>query len=108
MSPIAATPPDPVAIVPSEGDPDARRALAPQHAPRPRSFAAVIGLWPSAAELAAVLDVEAVTVCAWCRRGIPARYWAAVAHDARLINRPVDERLFAEFGSLRRFRNDLG
>ena len=108
MSPIAATLSDPVAIVPSEGDPDARRAHSPQQSPRPRSFAAVIGLWPSAAELAAVLDVEAVTVRAWRRRGIPARYWAAVAHAARLSNRAVDERLLAELGSLRRFRNDLG
>jgi hypothetical protein len=40
----------------------------------PASFAEVINLWPSATELAAVLDVEAVTVRAWRRRGIPARY----------------------------------
>jgi len=108
MSPIAPMPSDPIATIPSEAGADARRAPAPQHAPRPRSFAAVIGLWSSAAEMAAVLDVEAVTVRAWRRRGIPARYWAAVAHAARLSNRPVDERLLAELGSIRRFRNDLG
>ena len=98
MSPNQSTQPDLVATVPSGTGLDARRVHTPQPSPRPRSFAAVIGLWPSAAELAAVLDVEAVTVRAWRRRGIPARYWAAVAHAARLSNRPVDERLLAELG----------
>jgi hypothetical protein len=106
MSPNQASQPDPVATVPFGTGLDARRVHTPQLPPSPRSFAAVISLWPSAAELAAVLDVEAVTVRAWRRRGIPARYWAAVAHAARLSNRPVDERLLAELGSLRRFRND--
>lgn len=68
----------------------------------PRSFAEVIALWPSAAELAAVLDVEAVTVRAWRRRGIPARYWSVVAEAARVTSRPVDERLLAEIASVRR------
>ncbi len=79
---------------------------APRPPVVPTSFAGVIGLWPSAAELAEVLDVEAVTVRAWRRRGIPARYWSGVALAARLSNRPVDERLLAELGSLRRFRGD--
>lgn len=52
-----------------------------------------------------MLDVEAVTVRAWRKRGIPARYWAAVALAARLSNRPVDERLLAELGALRRHRH---
>ena len=108
MSPNHSSQPDPVAPVPFGTGIDGRRAHAPLPSPLPASFAAVIGLWPSAAELAAVLDVEAVTVRAWRRRGIPARYWAAVAHAARLSNRPVDERLLAELGSIRRFRNDLG
>jgi hypothetical protein len=68
----------------------------------PRSFAAVINLWPSASELAAILDVESVTVRAWRRRGIPARYWAAVAAAARFSGRPVDERLLAELGAIRK------
>lgn len=68
----------------------------------PRSFAAVINLWPSASELAAILDVESVTVRAWRRRGIPARYWAAVAAAARFTGRPVDEQLLAELGSIRK------
>ena len=68
----------------------------------PRSFAEVIALWPSAAELAAVLDVEAVTVRAWRRRGIPARYWSVVAEAAPVTSRPVDERLLAEIASVRR------
>ena len=76
------------------------RSVAP-----PGSFAEVIALWPSANDLAAVLDVEAVTVRAWRRRGIPARYWSAVALAARVTNRPVDERLLAELGSLRRHRH---
>ena len=71
----------------------------------PTSFAGVIALWPSAADLAATLDVEAVTVRAWRRRGIPARYWSAVAAAARLANRPVDERLLADLGALKRHRN---
>lgn len=75
----------------------ARPAVSP-----PRSFAAVINLWPSASALAAVLDVEAVTVRAWRRRGIPARYWAAVAAAARFTGRPVDERLLAELGAIRK------
>lgn len=71
----------------------------------PTTFAEVIALWPSATDLAAILDVEAVTVRAWRRRGIPARYWSAVALAARVSSRPVDERLLAELGSLRRFRH---
>ncbi len=65
----------------------------------------MINLWPSAGDLAAVLDVEAVTVRAWRRRGIPARYWAAVAAAARVTSRPVDERLLAELGSVRKGRS---
>jgi len=79
---------------------DARHRIAPVIPPR--SFAEVIALWPSAAELAAVLDVEAVTVRAWRRRGIPARYWSVVAEAARVTSRPVDERLLAEIASVRR------
>jgi hypothetical protein len=79
---------------------DARHRIAP--VVPPRSFAEVIALWPSAAELAAVLDVEAVTVRAWRRRGIPARYWSVVAEAARVTSRPVDERLLAEIASVRR------
>ncbi|MBW6398895.1 hypothetical protein KPL78_13610 [Roseomonas sp. HJA6] len=52
-----------------------------------------------------MLDVEAVTVRAWRRRGIPARYWAAVAEAARFSGRPIDERLLAELGALRRYRH---
>ena len=70
----------------------------------PTSFAEVINLWSSANELAVVLDVEAVTVRAWRRRGIPARYWSAVAQAARVTSRPVDERLLAELASVRRAR----
>lgn len=81
------------------------RRAAPRPVPPPASFAEVIALWPSANDLAAVLDVEAVTVRAWRKRGIPARYWAAVALAARVTNRPVDERLLAELGSLRRHRH---
>ncbi len=80
---------------------DARHRIATPVVP-PRSFAEVIALWPSAAELAAVLDVEAVTVRAWRRRGIPARYWSVVAEAARVTSRPVDERLLAEIASIRR------
>lgn len=83
-------PPDPSA-------PARRPAVFP-----PRSFAEVINLWPSANELAVVLDVEAVTVRAWRRRGIPARYWSAVAQAARVTSRPVDERLLAELAAVRR------
>ena len=70
--------------------------------PPPTSFAEVINLWSSANELAVVLDVEAVTVRAWRRRGIPARYWSAVAQAARVTSRPVDERLLAELAAVRR------
>ncbi|MCA3314269.1 MAG: hypothetical protein ING06_14505 [Roseomonas sp.] len=42
----------------------------------PRDFAEVINLWRSATELAIALDVEAVTVRAWRRRGIPAHQHA--------------------------------
>ncbi len=70
----------------------------------PRDFAGVINLWNSATELAAALDVEAVTVRAWRRRGIPAHYWAQVAEAARMSGKPVDERLLTELGSLRRQR----
>jgi hypothetical protein len=82
------------------GFPGPRRPAAP-----PASFAEVIALWPSARDLASILDVEAVTVRAWRRRGIPARYWAAVARAARVTDRPVDERLLAELGSLRRHQH---
>jgi hypothetical protein len=68
----------------------------------PTSFAEVIGLWPSATDLAETLDVEAVTVRAWRRRGIPAHYWSAVAMAARVTGRPVDERLLADLASKRR------
>lgn len=85
-------PPDPPA-------PPRRPAASP-----PRSFAEVINLWSCAGELAAILDVEAVTVRAWRRRGIPARYWAAVAAAARFTGRPVDERLLAELGAIRKSR----
>lgn len=71
----------------------------------PRSFAEVINLWPSASDLAVVLDVEAVTVRAWRRRGIPARYWAAVAAAARFTGKPVDERLLAGLAAIRRGRH---
>ena len=81
------------------------RALARRPATLPpTSFAEVINLWSSANELAVVLDVEAVTVRAWRRRGIPARYWSAVAQAARVTSRPVDERLLAELASVRRAR----
>jgi len=80
------------------------RATAPRSAAPPASFAEVINLWPSAGDLAATLDVESVTVRAWRRRGIPARYWAAVAAAARVTGRPVDERLLAELGSVRKGR----
>lgn len=82
-----------------------RRASPSSPPSPPRSFAEVISLWPSASDLAAVLDVEAVTVRAWRRRGIPARYWAAVAEAARFSGRPIDERLLAELGALRRYRH---
>lgn len=84
--------------------PDAPLTARRSAAPPPRSFAEVINLWPSAGELAAVLDVEAVTVRAWRRRGIPAGYWSAVASAARVTGRPVDERLLAELASLRKGR----
>ena len=90
---------------PSRSHPKRRSTGLSRPVTPPTSFAAVIGLWPSAAELAEVLDVEPVTVRAWRRRGIPARYWSAVALAARLSNRPVDERLLAELGSLRSHRH---
>lgn len=75
------------------------------HAPQmPRDFAEVINLWRSATELAIALDVEAVTVRAWRRRGIPARHWAGVAAAARMTGKPVDERLLTELGSIGRAR----
>jgi hypothetical protein len=70
----------------------------------PRDFAEVINLWRSATELALALDVEAVTVRAWRRRGIPARHWAGVAAAARMSGKPVDERLLTELGSIDRTR----
>ena len=85
---------------PVEPPAPARRATTPP----PSSFADVINLWPSANDLAVVLDVEAVTVRAWRRRGIPARYWSAVAQAARVTGRPVDERLLAELASVRKAR----
>lgn len=81
------------------------RATTQRHAAPPASFAEVINLWPTAGDLAATLDVEAVTVRAWRRRGIPARYWAAVAAAARFSGRPIDERLLAELGSVRKGRS---
>lgn len=86
--------------------PTTRAGADPRHrdpAPAlpPRSFAEVIALWPSASALAALLDVEAVTVRAWRRRGIPARYWSHVARAARGTGRPVDERRLAEIASVR-------
>lgn len=85
---------------PAEPRAPARRPATPP----PTNFAEVINLWSSANELAVVLDVEAVTVRAWRRRGIPARYWSAVAQAARVTSRPVDERLLAELASVRRAR----
>jgi hypothetical protein len=90
-----------LAIAPQAADALARR----QPISPPRSFAEVINLWPCASDLAAVLDVEAVTVRAWRRRGIPARYWAAVAAAARFTGKPVDERLLAELDAIRRGRH---
>jgi hypothetical protein len=47
------------------------------------SFAAIIELWPSAAELSRDLTyVKEVTVRAWKVRGIPAEYWAEIATAA--------------------------
>lgn len=89
---------------PSPQPPDTPQPARRPAASPPRSFAEVINLWPCASELAAILDVEAVTVRAWRRRGIPARYWAAVAAAARFTGRPVDERLLAELGSIRKGR----
>jgi len=82
-----------------------RQPLPRPHAPQmPRDFAEVINLWRSATELAVALDVEAVTVRAWRRRGIPARHWAGVAAAARMTGKPVDERLLTELGSIGRTR----
>lgn len=81
------------------------RAADSQGVVPPASFAEVIGLWHGATELAQVLDVEPVTVRAWRKRGIPARYWSAVAQAARVTGRPVDERLLAELASIRRGRS---
>lgn len=82
--------------------------MRPRATLAPRDFAEVINLWQSATELAAVLDVEAVTVRAWRRRGIPARYWADVAKAARVTGKPVDERLLIDLGSIRRGRAHHG
>ena len=82
-----------------------RQPLPRPHTPQmPRDFAEVINLWRSATELAIALDVEAVTVRAWRRRGIPARHWAGVAAAARMTGKPVDERLLTELGSIGRAR----
>lgn len=82
-----------------------RQPLTRPHTPQmPRDFAEVINLWRSATELAIALDVEAVTVRAWRRRGIPARHWAGVAAAARMTGKPVDERLLTELGSIGRAR----
>ena len=89
---------------PSPHQPDPPASARRPAASPPRSFAEVINLWSCAGELAAILDVEAVTVRAWRRRGIPARYWAAVAAAARFTGRPVDERLLAELGAIRKGR----
>lgn len=89
-------------IAPRRRPPQAPSPALAHALPPPRSFTDVIALWGSAAELAALLDVEAVTVRAWRRRGIPARYWAAVAEAARFSGRPVDERLLASLGSIRK------
>lgn len=98
---LARMQPSPARKPTSDPEPPAARRSARS---TPASFAEVINLWPSATELAAVLDVEAVTVRAWRRRGIPARYWSAVAEAARVSGRPVDERLLAELASIRRAR----
>lgn len=95
--------------MPARISPQTKTAEPLAHARRPATmppanFAEVINLWPSASDLAAVLDVEAVTVRAWRRRGIPAGYWSAVAQAARVTGRPVDERLLAELASVRRAR----
>ena len=95
----------PARITPPHTPQDAPTPARRSAASPPHSFADVINLWPSAGELAAVLDVEAVTVPAWRRRGIPAGYWSAVASAARVTGRPVDERLLAEFASLRKGRS---
>lgn len=89
---------------PSPHQPDPPAPARRPAASPPRSFAEVINLWSCASDLAAILDVEAVTVRAWRRRGIPARYWAAVAAAARFTGRPVDERLLAELGAIRKGR----
>jgi hypothetical protein len=102
---LSASPRSAAAVsAPTDTGEEVRHRAAPPPVIPPRSFAEVIALWPSAAELAEVLDVEAVTVRAWRKRGIPARYWTAVARAARFSSRPVDERLLAEIASIRRSR----
>jgi hypothetical protein len=45
----------------------------------PDSFADVIALWPSAADLSRDMHgVKEVTVRAWKKRGIPAEYWPEI------------------------------
>jgi hypothetical protein len=47
------------------------------------TFADIIELWPSAAELARDLnEVKDITVRAWKARGIPAQYWDEVVASA--------------------------
>ena len=47
------------------------------------SFAAIVGLWPTAEQLAADLGVPGVTVRQWRNRdSIPANRWAEVANAA--------------------------
>ena len=104
MSPSASPRSAAAFSTPASTGEEARLRTAPPPVIPPRSFAEVIALWPSASELAEVLDVEAVTVRAWRKRGIPARYWTAVAQAARFSSRPVDERLLAEIASIRRSR----
>jgi hypothetical protein len=47
------------------------------------SFAAVIELWPTAAELGRDIEVSAVLVRAWKVRGIPSEYWIDVVNSAQ-------------------------
>jgi hypothetical protein len=51
-----------------------------------QTFSDVIGLWPSATELARDLGVKEVTARAWKARGIPAQYWADLVSAANNRN----------------------
>lgn len=46
------------------------------------SFAAVIELWPTAADLGRDIEVSPVLVRAWKVRGIPSEYWVDVCNSA--------------------------